>query len=54
MLTEESIEHIRGIVAEHGSDAWWEMKTADLLPPVRLYLRLYLIKTNVGFAAEGK
>ena len=36
MLTEESIEHIRGIVAEHGSDAWWEMETADLLPPVRL------------------
>lgn len=36
MLTEESIEHIRGIVAEHGSDAWWEMEVADLLPPVRL------------------
>eukprot|EP00752_Nemacystus_decipiens_P006878 g6179.t1 len=33
LLTEESIEHIRGIVAEHGSDAWWEMETADLLPP---------------------
>eukprot|EP00903_Cladosiphon_okamuranus_P011908 g11184.t1 len=33
MLTEESIEHVRGIVAEHGSDAWWEMETADLLPP---------------------
>lgn len=38
MLTEESIEHIRGIVAEHGSDAWWEMEIADLLPPVRLRL----------------
>lgn len=46
MLTEESIAHIKGIVAEHGSDAWWEMETADLLPPVRdgtvlLYVRCY-------------
>lgn len=35
MLTTESIEHIRSVVAEHGADAWWEMETADLLPPVR-------------------
>lgn len=42
MLTEESIEHIRGIVAEHGSDAWWEMETADLLPPVRLLANMGL------------
>lgn len=40
MLTEESIAHIKGIVAEHGSDAWWEMETADLLPPVRHYTAL--------------
>lgn len=35
MLTVESIEHIKSVVAEHGADAWWEMETADLLPPVK-------------------
>jgi len=33
LLTEESIEHVRAIIAEHGSDAWWSMDTAELLPP---------------------
>lgn len=33
LLTAESIEHVRSIVAEHGADAWWEMETIDLLPP---------------------
>lgn len=33
MLTAESIAHITSIVKEHGSDAWWEMEVADLLPP---------------------
>jgi isoleucyl-tRNA synthetase len=26
-----TIEHIQGIVAEHGTDAWWEMDVAQLL-----------------------
>eukprot|EP00960_Hanusia_phi_P036458 752322-Hanusia_phi.AAC.8 len=33
LLTSESIDHIRDIIAEHGSDAWWEKDIADLLPP---------------------
>ncbi len=32
LLTQETIEHIQGIVAEHGSDAWWEMSVEELLP----------------------
>ncbi|CAM9322588.1 unnamed protein product [Discosporangium mesarthrocarpum] len=32
LLTEETIEHIRSIVAEHGTDAWWDMDIKDLLP----------------------
>jgi isoleucyl-tRNA synthetase len=31
-LTQETIEHIQAIVAEHGSDAWWEMSVEELLP----------------------
>ncbi|GJP68933.1 hypothetical protein CLOP_g25571 [Closterium sp. NIES-67] len=33
LLTEETITHVQAIVAEKGSDAWWEMEVADLLPP---------------------
>ncbi len=32
LLTQETIEHIQTIVAEHGSDAWWEMSVEELLP----------------------
>ncbi|KAI3432876.1 hypothetical protein D9Q98_010459 [Chlorella vulgaris] len=32
LLTEETIAHVTQIVAERGSDAWWEMEVADLLP----------------------
>jgi hypothetical protein len=32
LLTKETIEHVTQIVAQHGSDAWWEMEIADLLP----------------------
>ncbi len=32
LLTQETIEHIQAIVAEHGSDAWWEMSVEELLP----------------------
>ncbi|EFN52326.1 hypothetical protein CHLNCDRAFT_36907 [Chlorella variabilis] len=32
LLTEETIQHVTQVVAEHGSDAWWEMDVADLLP----------------------
>ncbi|CAI5478796.1 unnamed protein product [Closterium sp. Yama58-4] len=33
LLTQETIAHVQAIVAEKGSDAWWEMDVADLLPP---------------------
>ena len=33
LLTEESINHVQGIIAEKGSDAWWELPLEELLPP---------------------
>ena len=33
LLTEESMAHVRTLVAERGSDAWWELDEAALLPP---------------------
>ncbi|BAZ46643.1 isoleucyl-tRNA synthetase [Chondrocystis sp. NIES-4102] len=32
LLTEETINHVKNIIAEHGSDAWWELSVAELLP----------------------
>ena len=32
LMTKETIAHVQAIVAEKGSDAWWEMGVADLLP----------------------
>jgi len=32
LLTPESIRHVRDIVAEKGTDAWWELSVAELLP----------------------
>lgn len=32
LLTEETISHVQKIVAEEGTDAWWEKDIADLLP----------------------
>ena len=31
-MTEESINRVRDLVREHGSDCWFEMEVADLLP----------------------
>lgn len=33
LLTEETIAHVQAIIAEKGSDAWWEMSVEELLPP---------------------
>jgi isoleucyl-tRNA synthetase len=33
LLTQETIAHVQGIVAEKGSDAWWELSVEELLPP---------------------
>ncbi|MEM6448574.1 MAG: isoleucine--tRNA ligase, partial [Cyanobacteria bacterium P01_D01_bin.123] len=32
LLTEETIHHVRDIFREQGSDAWWKLDVADLLP----------------------
>ncbi|TVQ52554.1 MAG: isoleucine--tRNA ligase [Spirulina sp. DLM2.Bin59] len=33
LLNAETIAHIQGIIAERGSDAWWELSVEELLPP---------------------
>jgi isoleucyl-tRNA synthetase len=32
LLTEETINHVRDIIREKGSDAWWELSVEELLP----------------------
>jgi isoleucyl-tRNA synthetase len=32
LLDEHTLEHIKGIISEHGSDAWWKMDVEELLP----------------------
>ena len=32
LLTEETINHVKGIIDEKGSDAWWELSVEELLP----------------------
>ena len=32
LLTEETIDYVKAIVAEQGSDAWWELSVEELLP----------------------
>ncbi|MFM9073359.1 MAG: isoleucine--tRNA ligase, partial [Cyanobium sp.] len=33
LLNAESLAHVQGLVAAHGSDVWWERSEAELLPP---------------------
>jgi isoleucyl-tRNA synthetase len=33
LLNEASLAHIQALIAEHGSDVWWEKDEAELLPP---------------------
>lgn len=33
LLTQETVDHVRDLVAEHGADVWWEREAAELLPP---------------------
>jgi isoleucyl-tRNA synthetase len=32
LLTAETINHVKNIIAQKGSDAWWELSVAELLP----------------------
>ncbi|MGL5135223.1 MAG: isoleucine--tRNA ligase, partial [Planktothrix sp.] len=33
LLNESTINHVQAIIAEKGSDAWWELSIEELLPP---------------------
>jgi isoleucyl-tRNA synthetase len=33
LLTQETINYVQTIIAEKGSDAWWELSVEELLPP---------------------
>ena len=33
LLNESTLQHIQGLIAEHGTDVWWQRDEADLLPP---------------------
>ena len=33
LLTSEIVQHVQALVAQHGSDCWWELDDDDLLPP---------------------
>lgn len=42
LINEETLAHIKALFAEKGSDAWWELSEADLLPePYRSNGRTY-------------
>ncbi|MFO0077388.1 MAG: isoleucine--tRNA ligase [Cyanobacteriota bacterium] len=33
LLNAETLRHLEGLIAEHGSDIWWQLDEAQLLPP---------------------
>jgi isoleucyl-tRNA synthetase len=33
LMTEETINYVQAIIAQKGSDAWWELSVEELLPP---------------------
>ena len=33
LLTDETVAHVQGLVARHGTDVWWRLSEAELLPP---------------------
>ncbi len=37
LMNQETINHIRDIIAEKGSDAWWELSVEELLPETYLH-----------------
>ena len=47
LMTQETIAHVQAIVAEKGSDAWWELSVEDLLPePYRSNGKTYIKGTD--------
>ena len=58
-MTQETIAHVQGIVAEHGSDAWWSMEVRlqlyrhlDFARTVRLMAHGGVLTTKVTFTQE--
>lgn len=33
LITEETVSHLQDLVREHGTDCWWDLSIAQLLPP---------------------
>ncbi len=47
LMTQETIAHVQAIVAEKGSDAWWELSVEELLPePYRSNGKTYMKGTD--------
>jgi len=48
LMTPDTLAHIEAVFKEHGSDAWWEMDVASLLPPgaLRETAHLYTKSTD--------
>ncbi len=47
LMSQETIAHVQAIIAERGSDAWWELEVADLLPePYRTDGKTYVKGTD--------
>lgn len=44
VLTSESIRHVAGLFEKHGSDAWFSMSAAELLPPSMRHLAADVVK----------
>jgi isoleucyl-tRNA synthetase len=44
LLTEQTLEHVIGLVAQQGSDVWWTAPIEQLLPPELAHLAPSLSK----------
>lgn len=44
LLTDETLEHVTALVAQHGSDVWWTAPIEQLLPPGLAHLAPTLVK----------
>lgn len=56
-MTQETIEHIRGIVAQKGADAWWELEVGpcfDTHGHFRLTIRAGGRPTPRSAATDGE
>lgn len=54
LLTPETLDHITGLVAQHGSDCWWTLSTEELLPPALRHLAPKLRKVRAPWHSKAK